>query len=66
MSDGQPLCAHCDLPMAPDWEGDPNVINGTRDFWTCPECGQSWDDPDSPVAVTERLFDFARKNGLMQ
>ena len=61
-----PTCEECGCTMNPDWDGDPDVINGTRDFWTCPECGQSWEDPKSPVAVTEQLFDFARRNGLME
>lgn len=63
--DDSPHCPECRTPMLHDWEGDPEVINGTRDFWTCPECGESYDDPDSPLAVTEAMFRFARENGLM-
>lgn len=59
-------CPECGGRMVPDWEGDPNVINGTRDLLTCPDCGISLVDEDSPRGVTEILFDWARKNGLME
>lgn len=66
MDDFEILCPDCGKPCVRDWEGDPGVINGTRDFWTCPDCGGEVVDKNDPVQVTEDLFAWARKNGLME
>lgn len=58
-------CPECGGRMVNDWEGDPNVINGTRDLLTCRDCGVSIVDEDSPLGVTEKLFEWAKKNGHM-
>ena len=55
-----PTCEQCDRDMRRDSDGS------GAEWWFCPDCGETWEDPMSPVAVTERLFDFARRNGLME
>ena len=64
--DDRPLCPECGTICVRDSEGDVNVINGTRDFWTCTDCGGEVVDKNDPVQVTEDLFAWARKNGLME
>lgn len=58
MADDAKICPECSGKMVADWEGDPNVINGTRDLLTCQECGISIVPPGSPVEVTEQLFEW--------
>ena len=40
----RPECEH-DWELVPDWYGDPNVINGTRDcsYKRCRKCGEEAD-----------------------
>lgn len=54
--DDQPSCPDCGKRCVRDWEGDPSVINGTRDFFTCPDCGGQVIDEGSPMAVTEMII----------
>lgn len=65
--DGPRYCRNpdCGGRLVNDWEGDPDVIGGTRDLLTCRECGESFVDDDTPLAATEKLFDWSRKNGLL-
>lgn len=58
-------CPACGGVLETDWVGDPNVINGTRDLKTCRDCGWAVVPPGTPLAVTERLIDFGRKEGLL-
>lgn len=55
-ADDRPRCPECGAPCVRDWDGDPGVIGGTRDFFTCPECGGEIVDEGSPLAVTEMLL----------
>lgn len=66
MSTDPKFCPECSDELRADWEGDANVINGTRDILTCINCGYTTVDQDTPLAATEYMFDWARKNGLME
>jgi hypothetical protein len=44
--DGRPNCPTCGEPMTHDWEGDPDVIGGTRDFYICEECPEQTEETD--------------------
>jgi hypothetical protein len=60
LDDGRTNCPECGEPMSSDSDGD-GVMTMSYEF--CENCGTK--DYGEPVRLTEGLFAFARKNGLM-
>lgn len=56
----RPTCPECGEPMQSDSDGD-GVMTMSYEF--CEHCGEK--DYGEPVRVTEELFAFARREGLM-
>lgn len=49
-------CPKCGRRCVLDQEGDTDVIGGTRDFWTCPDCGDEVIDEGYPLVMAEQII----------